>query len=236
MPLVVPPLLSRTLHRALVIGNAGGTTARALAGEFHGITIDGVEIDPVLSDFARRYMGMNAIPGLNVITADGRSYLATTTARYDLIVVDAYRQTYIPFYLATREFFQLVRDHLNPGGAVALNVERVPGDDRLVQSVSGTLATVFPQTWVWPALRFNELVVGLDSPIPESTLFARLARLPSEVQVLAPLFATNAHTVPASTDALTDDHAPVEWLTDRAVLAYIAAGGRLDEQLLPTAP
>ena len=33
-----------------------------------------------------------------------------------------------------------------------------------------------------------------------------------------------------------DDHAPVEWLTDRAVLAYIAAGGRLDEQLLPTAP
>ena len=68
MPLVVPPLLSRTLHRALVIGNAGGTTARALAGEFHGISIDGVEIDPVLSDFARRYMGMSAIPGLNVIT------------------------------------------------------------------------------------------------------------------------------------------------------------------------
>jgi spermidine synthase len=236
MPLVVPPLMHRTLHRALVIGNAGGTTARALAGEFRGISIDGVEIDPVLSDFARRYMGMSEIPGLNVITADGRAYLSTTTARYDLIVVDAYRQTYIPFYLATREFFQLVRDHLNPGGAVALNVERVPGDDRLVQSVSGTLATVFPQTWVWPALRFNELVVGLDSPIPESTLFARLANLPSNVQVLAPLFATNAHTVPASTDALTDDHAPVEWLTDRAVLAYIAAGGRLDEHLLPTAP
>jgi hypothetical protein len=102
--------------------------------------------------------------------------------------------------------------------------------------VSGTVATVFPQTWVWPALRFNDLVVGLDSPIPESTLFARLAKLPSNVQVLAPLFATNAHTVSASTDALTDDHAPVEWLTDRAVLAYIAAGGRLDEQLLPTAP
>src|SRR6202043_2773679 len=148
MPLVVPPLLCRTLHRALVIGNAGGTTARALAGEFPGISIDGVEIDPVLSEFARQYMGMNVVPGLNVITADGRSYLATTAARYDLIVVDAYRQTYIPFYLATREFFQLVRDHLNPGGALVLYVERVLGDDRLVQSVSGTLTTVFPQTWV----------------------------------------------------------------------------------------
>jgi hypothetical protein len=42
--------------------------------------------------------------------------------------------------------------------------------------------------------------------------------------------------VPPSQDPLTDDRAPVEWLTDRAILAYIAGGGTLDEQLLPTAP
>jgi hypothetical protein len=39
-----------------------------------------------------------------------------------------------------------------------------------------------------------------------------------------------------SNDPLTDDRAPVEWLTDRAILGYIASGGVLDEQLLPTAP
>jgi hypothetical protein len=39
-----------------------------------------------------------------------------------------------------------------------------------------------------------------------------------------------------SPDPLSDDRAPVEWLTDRAIFAYIAAGGRLNEQLLPTAP
>jgi hypothetical protein len=54
--------------------------------------------------------------------------------------------------------------------------------------------------------------------------------------VLAPLVTAQAYTVPPSNDPLTDDHAPVEWLTDRAILAYIAGGGVLDERLLPTAP
>lgn len=236
MPTIVPPLMSRPVRRVLVIGNAGGTTARVLAAEYPGIAIDGVELDPVVTELARQYMGMDRIPNLHVITADGRAYIDTTNARYDLIVVDAYRQTYIPFYLATQEFFSLVRNHLNPGGAVALNVERVPGDDRLVQAVSGTLATVFPQTWVWPALRFNELIVGLDRPIGGASVGLRMDTLPAAVQVLGPLVTASLHRVAPSKDPMTDDHAPVEWLTDRAVLAYIAAGGRLDEHLLPTAP
>jgi hypothetical protein len=35
---------------------------------------------------------------------------------------------------------------------------------------------------------------------------------------------------------LTDDRAPVEWLTDRMIVDFIAAGGELDERPLPTAP
>lgn len=236
MPLVVPPLMSRAPHRILVIGNAGGTTARALASVYPGASIDGVELDPVVTELARTYMGMNDIPGLHVYAADGRAFLRDTTRRYDLIVLDAYRQTYIPFQLATQEFFTAVRDHLAPGGAVALNVERVPGDDSLARAISGTVAAVFPQVWVWPALRFNELVVGLTKPIARISLDSRILTLPSDVQSLGPLLARNAYVVRASGSPMTDDHAPVEWLTDRAVLAYIAAGGRLDEQLLPTAP
>ncbi|MHB8490294.1 MAG: spermidine synthase [Candidatus Dormibacteria bacterium] len=236
MPLVVPPLLARSLHRVLVIGNAGGTTARALAAEYPGIEIDGVELDPVVTELARRYMGLDAIPNLHVITADGREFLESTARRYDLIVVDAYRTEYIPFYLATREFFSLLHAHLDPGGGIALNVERVPGNDQLVQAISGTVAAEFPQVWVWPALRFNELVVGLSDPIQTSSLAEHLAALPEPVRILGPLVVAHAYVAPPSRDPLTDDRAPVEWLTDRAILAYIAGGGRLDEQLLPTAP
>jgi len=236
MPLVVPPLLNRAVRRALVIGNAGGTTARALTALYPDVSVDGVELDPDVSALGRTYMGMGAIPRLRVFTADGRAYLASTSTKYDLIVVDAYRQTYIPFHLATQEFFQLVRDHLNRGGAVALNVERVPGDDGLVRALAGTVAAVFPQTWVWPALRFNEMVLGMTAPIAADSLTRRLDAAPTEVQPLVPLFASAAHVVMPAEDPFTDDHAPVEWLTDRAVLAYIAAGGRLNERLLPTAP
>ena len=236
MPLIVPPMLARPLHHVLVIGNAGGTTARALASEYPGIDIDAVELDPVVTQLARQYMGLDAIPNLHVTTADGREYLATTSQRYDLIVVDAYRTEYIPFYLATQEFFALLRAHLNPGGGVALNVERVPGNDQLVRAIAGTVATEFPQVVVWPALHFNELVVGLSEPIPIASLARRFTALPKNVRVLGPLVVAHAYVAPPAPDPLTDDRAAVEWLTDRAILAYIAGGGTLNEQLLPTAP
>jgi hypothetical protein len=119
---------------------------------------------------------------------------------------------------------------------VALNVERVPGNNQLVQSVAGTVATEFPQVWVWPALHFNELVVGLSDPVAVTSLAQRLSTLPENVLLLAPLVVAQAYIAQPAADPLTDDHAPVEWLTDRAILAYIASGGTLNEQLLPTAP
>ena len=236
MPLVVPPLLPSAVHRVLVLGNAGGTTARALAATYPGIHIDGVEIDPDVTALADKYLAMSNIPGLHVITADARQFVASTSQTWALIVVDSYRQTYIPFHLATAEFFALLRRHLTPGGAIALNVERVPGDSRLAAAIAGTLATQVPQVWVWPALRFNELVVGLTSPLTRIELDDDEGLLPATVASLAPLVAANVSAVAPATDPLTDDRAPVEWLTDRAVLAYIAGGGRLEEQLLPTQP
>src|SRR5439155_839546 len=104
----------------------------------------------------------------HVYTADGRPFLERTRKRYDLIVVDAYRQPYVPFYLATREFFALARRHLRPGGILALNIAKVPGDDRLTRAVDTTLLAAFPQVWRWPALRFNDLVMALDRPVPRS--------------------------------------------------------------------
>jgi spermidine synthase len=236
MPLVVPPLLDRPLRNVLVIGNAGGTTARAISQIYPGAQIDGVELDPALTDMARTYFGLDRIRGLHTITADGRAFLETTSSRYDLIVIDAYRQAYIPFYLVTQEFFQLARDHLASGGAIALNVARTPGDDRLAQAIDGTLASVMPSTYLWPALHFNELVVGLDHPLSRAQVVTRVGAVPPAVASLVPLVRRDIAAVAASEDPMTDDRAPVEWLTDRAIIEHIARGGHFDETLLPTHP
>jgi predicted membrane-bound spermidine synthase len=236
MFLLVPPLLDRPVERMLVVGNAGGTIARAFGQLYPDVVIDGVEIDPKVSEVGERFLGVGDNPNLHVITADGRPYLQLTDERYDLIVVDAYRQPYIPFYLATREFFELTRDRLTPGGVLALNVAAVPGDERLSEAIGSSVLAAYPQAWRWKPLRFNELMLGVRTPLDRTVLTTRVEDAPAAVASLVPLFQRGIEPVRATRDVLTDDHAPVEWLTDRMIIAHIARGGDLDEELLPTAP
>ncbi|MBA3413051.1 MAG: fused MFS/spermidine synthase, partial [Actinobacteria bacterium] len=98
--LAVPPLLGRPGARVAILGNAGGTTARAFGRYYPDLRIDGVELDPAVSATARRFFGLADNPRLRVIDADARPFLRRTNARYDLIFVDAYRPPYVPFYLA----------------------------------------------------------------------------------------------------------------------------------------
>ncbi|HXG77378.1 MAG TPA: fused MFS/spermidine synthase [Gaiellaceae bacterium] len=234
--LAVPPLLGRPLERVAILGNAAGTTARALGVFYPGAHVDGVEIDPAVSRVARRWFGLEDNPRLRVHDADARPFLRAADERYDLVVVDAYHQPYVPFYLATREFFRLVRDRLAPGGIVALNVAAVPDDKRLVREIAGTLAADFPQVLEWPALRFNTIVLGLTEPLSAAQRARRLRAGPAKLAPLRRLLAQDARELPPSDDPWTDDHAPVEWVTDRMIVAYATEGGRLEEDYLPTRP
>jgi spermidine synthase len=236
MFLTVPPLLRRPVRSVAILGNAGGTTARAYGVFYPSARIDGVELDPAVTAAARRYMGLGRIRRLHVITADARPFLLHTHDRFDLILVDAYRQPYVPFYLATQQFFRLVRSRLRPGGIVALNVATVPGDHRLAGGIAGTLRTEFPQVLTWQALRLSQLVLGFERPVSRARLRAAVARTPQRIRVLTRLLAEHAREAAPSSQPWTDDRAPVEWVTDRMILEYAARGGKLHERLLPTAP
>ena len=234
--LAVPALLGRPLERVAILGNAAGTTARALGVYYPYAEVDGVEIDPAVSRVGRTYFGLEDNPRLTVHDVDARPFLRSTDRRYDLIVVDAYHQPYVPFYLATREFFRLVSEHLTPGGIVALNVAAVPDDERLVRAIGTTVAAELPQVLEWPALRFNTIVLGLTEPLAGAERVRRLRSGPDDLAPLRDLLARDARPLVPSGRAWTDDRAPVEWLTDRMIISYAAEGGRLDEDYLPTRP
>ena len=235
--LAVPSLLGRPLERVAILGNAAGTTARALGVYYPDAEVDGVELDPAVSRVGRRYFGLEDNPRLTVHDADARPFLRSTDRRYDLIVVDAYRQPYVPFYLATREFFRLAREHLAPGGIVALNVAAVPDDKRLVRAIGGTIGAELPQVLEWPVLRFNTIVLGLTEPLAPNELERRLGTGPADLAPLRELLARDARRLTRSEEPWTDDRAPVEWLTDRMIISYAAEGGRLEEEdYLPTRP
>ena len=109
----------------LILGMGSGTYA-AQCQEFFGgredlrLSIEGVEIDQDITDLARAYF---ALPEeVSVSTYDGRAYLQAVDKQYDVILVDAYQDITIPFQMSTVEFFTLVRDHLKPGGIMAVNM------------------------------------------------------------------------------------------------------------------
>ena len=98
------------------------------------------------------------------------------------------------------------------------------------------MLAAFPQAWRWRSLRFNELVLGFDRPVSAVELTDRAAGADPELAPLARLFGDGVRPVRAVGRPLTDDRAPVEWLTDRMIIDFVSRGGDLDEDFLPTAP
>ncbi len=178
---------------------------------------------PTVTQIGRRYFGLDSNPRVRVATADGRPYLATHSTRYDAIFLDAFRQPYIPFYLTTQEFWRLAQDRLQPGGMVMANVGTIPDNEELPQAVAGTMATVFPGVYRWRISGFNEIVVAFTRPVSARTLRARLIAASPALTPAADLAITLKPEPPAS-DPLTDDRAPVEWMTDQLIVRYAGAG------------
>jgi spermidine synthase len=208
-----------------ILGNAAGTTARAYGHFFPATTIDGVEIDGELTDIGRRYFDLRA-PRLRTHTADARPYLRRTRERYDVIVVDAYRQPYIPFYLATKEFFTLARGRLRPGGMIIINVGHPQRSSRLERVLGATMAAVFPTVLRDPSQSTNTMLVGTAGRASARRLARRVPQLPAQLQPLAR--ATAVHLAPRLTGGrvYTDDIAPVEWLVDSSIVQVAAKGER----------
>ncbi len=212
--------------RMLVIGNAGGTAAREFATYRPNVHIDGVELDPAVSNAGRRFFGMRASErsNLTVTHADGRPFLAHAgTKRWDVIHIDAFRQPYIPFYLTTHEFFALVRSHLAPGGVVSINVGTVPDDDRINVAIASTMRSVFPTVIRWPVARNNEVEVATMRSMHAREVEQRLrgsdlAVRPELARVFGAAASAFEPILPQPDKVLTDDHAPVEWMTDQMII------------------
>lgn len=208
-----------------ILGLAGGTTARQYRLAYgDSIDITGVEIDPAILDIGHRYFHLGDARAHEVVE-DARYWLDTQAGHYDVIVLDAYRQPYIPFHLTTKEFFQQVRDHLNPGGVAAVNVGRTQTDYRLVAALASTMAAVYPNVYLIDDPNFdNTLVFGTNEPISLDDVKHNLGL------VDAPLASSAAQTAlaegrlrasPYHGQVYTDDLAPVEELIDEIIFSYV---------------
>jgi spermidine synthase len=222
--LLVDPFaaLQRTPRRVAMLGTAAGTTARQYARFLPDTVIDAVEIDGELLDIGRRYFDLEDRPQLNKIAEDARPFLRRSKARYDVIMVDAYRQPYIPFYLTTKEFFELARERLAPGGVVAINVGHPEGSERLERVLSATLRSAFREVARDPLNPTNSILMGSDAPMTGGRLLAASRRLAPDLRPVAERAAARLRPGLSGGEVYTDDHAPVEWLVDESLIEYAA--------------
>ena len=215
---VAPP------RRIAILGDAAGSMARSYGHFFPATQIDAVEIDGALTEVGRRFFDLRA-PHLRTITADARVYIRSPGPRFDVIVVDAYRQPYIPFYLTTREFFAEIRSRLRPGGVVLVNVGHPEGSSALERVLSATIRSDFAYIRRDPFDATNTWLLGSDIAPSASRIAAVLPPLDPALEPVASRVANRLGPALVGGSVYTDDHAPVEWLIDESLLDY-AAGKR----------
>ncbi|MDQ3933635.1 MAG: fused MFS/spermidine synthase [Actinomycetota bacterium] len=222
LPLAV---LDRPPRRMAILGNAAGTTARAYGHYFPATEIDGVEIDGEVTEIGRRYFDMDSNPRLHTHTDDARPFLRRSDGGYDTLMLDAYRQPYIPFYLITEEFFELCRARLAEGGVLIVNIGHPEGDEELEKVATATLRRVFPHVMRNETEDTNTLLVASEREPSKARLAGASRTMPPELAAVALTVASQLEPPLRGGDAYTDDRAPVEWLIDRSIVEY-AAGER----------
>jgi spermidine synthase len=226
--LFLPFVLSPSLRSVCQVGLGTGSFPRLLARAVPEADLTTVEIDPVVREVALRHFSYAEGPRRRTVIQDGRVFLTRTPDRYDLIVLDAFNSSGVPFHLTTREFFSTVRRRLQPGGVFAANfIGGLMGEKgRLFWAAYRTIRREFPHVYLFnPDVaegRYefdgNMILVATDLPGPVSQAAFQLRADVLSDEWDLPLLGVHAgrmrhNPAPlAGVPELTDRYAPVEAL------------------------
>jgi len=224
----MPWLWNTNLSHVLMIGLGAGTSQRAYEHYYPQVSVTTVEIDPVVLRVAKDYFSFKESDRQRVFVEDGRLFLRRNSAKHDAILLDAYVQgrygSAIPQHLATKEFFELVRERLTTNGVLAYNVIGSLSGWRadIVGATYRTLKEVFPQVYLFPARSSQNIVfIATKATIAADAvaLRQRAGDLVRSKRVAMPgfqerldVFRTAPPPNASKSPILTDDYAPVEGL------------------------
>lgn len=178
--------LAMQAKRILVIGGGTYTLPMTLIDALPQAHIDTVEIDPGLDTIAKHFFGLTTHKRLSIIHTDGRSFLENTTNLYDLIIIDAFNGTELPYELMTIQAIIALQRRLTLDGIAAMNViGTYYGRSMKLKSLSAAYQKVFKNVNIYPAddsisllVSQNFLLIGQKS---NSTLDHHIATLPLQL-------------------------------------------------------
>jgi len=185
----------------LIVGGGAYTLPLALASELPQAFIDVIEIDPGLDAIASGFFGFKPNDHLRIIHADGRDYLDKTSQKYDLIIIDVFMGTEVPYEFLTLEATVSLQHSLTPHGTVAMNVIGIfNGSGMKLKSLIASYQHVFKQTKVHPAdptlsllISQNFIILGQNTDNLRYAMQSPSLSVP-DISIDAALF-DNPHTV-----------------------------------------
>jgi len=151
----LPALLHPQPRSVLIVGCGAGITAGSFVVHPDVERIVICEIEPLIPKRVAPYFGKenyNVVndPRVIMIYDDARHYVLTTREKFDIITSDPIH----PWVkgaatLYTQEYFELVKQHLNPGGLVTQWVPLYESNSGVVKSEIATFLDIFPNGTIW---------------------------------------------------------------------------------------
>ena len=165
------------IRRVMIVGGGGGVGPMKFVREHPKVTVDVVEIDPMVRDVCKQYFFLEEDDRLRVHIEDARLFVRTCDdASYDLVILDAFTAGgRIPFHLTTREFLADIHRVLGRDGLLLSNlISGLAGRlEGVFKSEYLTFEDVYAQVYVFPLdyhltrnkyQSTNVCVVGHKSP------------------------------------------------------------------------
>jgi spermidine synthase len=155
----LPALLHPNPKSVLGIGFGAGVSAGTFT-RYPGIQkITICEIEPLIPPASTKYFGeadyrVALDPRTHIVFDDARHYLLTTTDKFDIIAsdpLDVFIKGTAALY--SKEYFESVKSHLNPGGMFTLYVPLYETDEPTIKSELATFFEAFPYGTIWANTR-----------------------------------------------------------------------------------
>ncbi len=165
----IPMLLHDDPKRVLQIGFGVGNTLASVA-TYPIEQVVCAELSPGVVDaapfFESTNRGVLSDPVVTLVINDGRNFLLASRDHFDVIRLDPPElHTAGVVNLYTREFYQLARDHLAPGGIFSIWVNGVMTPIDGLRMIVATVADVFPHVSVWHGpLAYSWVINGSVEP------------------------------------------------------------------------
>ena len=201
----VPALLHANPRSVLTVGFGAGVTAGSFVPYPDVESLIICELEPLIPPASTEFFGKQNYsvlrdPRTRIVYDDARHFIFTTRQKFDVITTDPIH----PWVKGTstlysKEYYELVKTHLNPGGVVAQWLPIYDSDAATVKSELATFFEVFPNGTIWSNYTPNEggydlvLIGGNTGALDLDSIQARLDR-PDYSKVLASIGDVGFHS------------------------------------------